>query len=187
MITYFISLVMAFTSNLLSEFKLMDGGVIGLSLFIHYVMEINLGIVYFSLSFFLLFIVFRYDKKLVKHTIYGILVYSINLYLLNKLQMPKLHLPYYVLLFMIANIRACLYVLCKQMNFSMGGSTPLVILLERHKKIKMSLSFILIDITVLLLSLVYFGMDKFLRSVLFVVSVSLFVEMYSYVAKRYVK
>lgn len=86
-ITYFISLFLALMYTLfVLPLHILDGGLMGISMILHYVQGWNTGAVYLLINAPIFVWAFFVDRTLFKRSIFGMLSFSFNMYLFSPLE-----------------------------------------------------------------------------------------------------
>lgn len=176
---YVITLLMAVLyAFLVSSMQLMDGGLIGLALIIHYLLDYQTGYIYLGLNIPILMWVYRVDKTLFKRSIFGMVSFSINMTLMELIPNPFI-LSFYPALVMAGILLGLCFYLMSKLNASFGGISPIGVKLNEWGILKLSYFYWITDVAVLLLGLYFFGWASFLYSCLFVTVQAASVELFS--------
>lgn len=181
---YLITLLMAIMyAFFVSEFQLLDGGLIGLALIINYLSKIETGIIYFLLNIPVLLWVFKVDKVLFRRSVFGMGFFSGNMLILSYIPNP-FDLGLYASMIISAIVLGICFYMMSTIKASFGGVSPIGIKLNEWNIMKLSYFYWITDMTILVLGLFFFGWDNFSYSCIFVTIQSFAVEACSKVVPK---
>jgi uncharacterized membrane-anchored protein YitT (DUF2179 family) len=166
---YFTTLLLSITYTIfLLPLQIIDGGMVGISMIIHYLSGWNTGITYFFLSLPIFIWAFLNHRRIFYRTIWGFFCFSLNMYFVSN--MKHLFEPNIFFSLIVGGILTGLcFGLMAIVKASPGGFAPIGIYLDEKKIINYGLFIFINDILVIVLGSLFFDFEKIIYSTLFII------------------
>lgn len=178
-ITYSISLFLALMYTLfVLPLHILDGGLMGISMILHYVQGWNTGAVYLLINTPIFIWAYFLDRTLFKRSIFGMLAFSFNMYLLSPLENAIHPNELWGLVFSGLFIGIG-YAILGSLKASISGMALIGIKLEELRISRLSIVMLITDFIVVFMGGFIFDWRQCFLSVAFIVFFALGIEFYN--------
>jgi uncharacterized membrane-anchored protein YitT (DUF2179 family) len=159
---YLTTLLLSITyTTFLLPMNIIDGGMVGVAMIIHHLIDWNTGIIYFFLSLPIFIWAFINHRKIFYRTIWGFLCFSTNMYFVSNMKY-LFDINVFVSLFFGGILTGLCFGLMGIVKASPGGFAPIGIYLFEKKIMNYGLFIFINDVLVILLGLLFFDLEKIL-------------------------